>query len=79
MNNCYNYHVKSALTFESVRKSHYLDWSNYPNPFKVYKNVEKFPLLPFEGHTQETIDVLFRICGEGGEDNLSFQEISKEL
>ncbi len=76
MGNCFNYHVKTAHTFESVRKPHYLDWSNYPNPFKVYKGVKKFPLLPFDGHTQETLDVLYRICGEGAEDTLSPQEIS---
>jgi SagB-type dehydrogenase family enzyme len=74
--NCYNYHIKTAHTFESVRRPYYLDWSNYPSPFKVYKGVKKFSLLPFKGSLQETLDVLYRLCSEGAEDNLSLQELS---
>ncbi|TCK05270.1 SagB/ThcOx family dehydrogenase [Phorcysia thermohydrogeniphila] len=74
--NCYNYHIKTAHTFESVRRPHYLDWSNYPSPFKVYKGIKKFSLLPFKGPLQETLDVLYRLCGSGAEDVLSFGELS---
>ncbi|RUM43941.1 MAG: hypothetical protein DSY35_02765 [Desulfurobacterium sp.] len=76
MNNSFNYHIKTAHTFESVRRPHYLDWSNYPSPFKFYKGVERFSLLPFKGSIGETLDVLYGLCGEGAEDNLSLQELS---
>ncbi len=76
MNNCFNYHIKTAHTFESVRKPYYLDWNNYPNPFKFYRDTKTFKLPQPCGETKETLDTLFQMCSGWGEDNLSLQEIS---
>ena len=76
MSTCFNYHVKTAHTYDSVRRPHFLDWSNYPNPFKLYPDVERFRLLPFKGFTGETIDVLYRLCGEAVVEEIDFQELS---
>ncbi len=76
MENCFEYHRATSHTFESVRRPHYLDWSNYPSPYKFYPGVRKFKLLPFSGLTQETLDTLYRLCGEGVTENLSLQELS---
>ncbi len=76
MENCLEYHGATAHTFESVRRPHYLDWSNYPSPYKFYRGVRRFKLLPFNALTQETLDTLYRLCGEGATENLSLQELS---
>ncbi len=76
MSNCFNYHIKTAHTFESVRKPYFLDWNNYPNPFKIYKGVKTFQLPEPSGETKETLDTLFQLCSGWGEDNLSLQELS---
>lgn len=76
MSTCFNYHVKTAHTLESLRKPHFLDWSNYPSPFKVYPEVRKFKLLPFKGFTGETVDTLYRLCSEAAAEEIDFQELS---
>ncbi|SMO36892.1 SagB-type dehydrogenase domain-containing protein [Balnearium lithotrophicum] len=76
MKDCYEYHIKTSHTYESVRRPHFLDWSNYPSPFKFYEGVRRFRLLPFIAVTQETIDTLYRICLQGAVESLSLQEIS---
>ncbi len=76
MSYCFNYHLKTAHTYQSVRRPHFLDWSNYPTPFKLYSGVKKFKLLPVRGSPAETVDVLYRLCGEAAVENLDFQEIS---
>ncbi|RUM88826.1 MAG: hypothetical protein DSZ25_01625 [Thermovibrio sp.] len=76
MKDCYEYHLLTAHTFESVRKPHYLDWSNYPSPYKFYDGAPRFKLPPFKAFTQETIDTLYRLCLDGAVEELSLQEIS---
>jgi len=76
MENCFEYHRATAHTFKSVRRPHYLDWSNYPSPYKFYRGVRRFKLLPFKAFTQETVDTLYRLCSEGAPENLDLQELS---
>ncbi|WP_457679815.1 SagB/ThcOx family dehydrogenase [Thermovibrio sp.] len=76
MESCFDYHAKTAHTYESVRRPHFLDWSNYPSPFKFYEGVKKFKLLPFKPSTGETLDALYGLCSFGAPDSLDFQEIS---
>ena len=76
MESCLDYHLKTAHTYESVRRPHYLDWSNYPSPFKFYRGVKTFPLPPFKFRGQETLDTLYRLCSDYGSDSLTLQEVA---
>jgi len=76
MSTCFNYHVKTAHTYQSVRRPHYLDWSNYPNPYKFYPTARRFKLPPFKAFTGETIDTLYRSCADGVADALDLQEVA---
>src|SRR5262245_1237857 len=39
------YHNETRHSWESIRKDlHYLDWSNFPLPFKIYRDRPKIPL-----------------------------------
>jgi hypothetical protein len=39
------YHKRTKHSVESVHRSaHYLDWKNWPSPFKEYPGVEPLPL-----------------------------------
>src|SRR6516225_3081397 len=41
----WKYHNETKHSWESVRTDHhYLDWSNLPSPFKVYKDLPSFEL-----------------------------------
>jgi len=76
MSTCFNYHVKTAHTFESVRRPHYLDWGNYPSPYKLYPEAKSFKLPPFKAFTGETVDVLYRLCSPGATEDLELQEVA---
>jgi len=73
---CLNYHRATAHTYESVRRPHFLDWGNYPSPYKFYEGVKTFKLPPFKAATMETVDTLYRICADYGGDRLSLQEVA---
>jgi SagB-type dehydrogenase family enzyme len=49
----WEYHNATKHSFASVRAGgHYLDWNNYPHPFKIYPQLEAIPLpreLPQSG------------------------------
>ncbi len=76
MKNCYDYHVKTAHTYYSVRRPHFLDWSNYPSPFKVYDGAETFklPLPEFKG--ESTLNTLYRLCEPAYSGELGVYELS---
>jgi len=76
MSTCFNYHVKTAHTYQSVRRPHYLDWSNYPSPYKFYPDARRFKLPPFKAFTGETLDTLYRICADRVADTLDLQDIA---
>ncbi len=39
------YHDATKHSYESIRSDrHYLDWSNHPQPFKIYSDLEPIPL-----------------------------------
>jgi SagB-type dehydrogenase family enzyme len=41
----WTYHDLTKHSYESIRSDrHFLDWPNFPNPFKVYEGVESVPL-----------------------------------
>ena len=41
----WEYHNNTKHSMQSVRNSsHYLDWSNHPRPYKLYKDLEGIPL-----------------------------------
>ena len=41
----WNYHKATKHSYQSVRSNaHYLDWANYPLPFKIYSELEPIPL-----------------------------------
>src|SRR5258706_5738840 len=41
----WHYHNATKHSYESVRRNaHYLDWANYPFPFKLYPELKPIPL-----------------------------------
>ncbi len=41
----WNYHNTTKHSYQSVRtNAHYLDWANYPFPFKIYADLDPIPL-----------------------------------
>ncbi len=76
MKDCYDYHAKTAHTYYSVRRPHFLDWSNYPSPFKVYSDVEFFSLPPVEIKSTDTLSTLYGLCEVGPLKKLGIYEVS---
>ncbi|MCZ6750681.1 MAG: hypothetical protein O7E51_02500, partial [Acidobacteria bacterium] len=41
----WGYHNTTKHSYQSVRtNAHYLDWNNYPYPFKIYSDLDPIPL-----------------------------------
>jgi len=59
----WSYHETTKHSYSSVRSSaHYLDWSNQPLPFKIYRTLPAMSLLPYQtGHPTSGIAALAAI------------------
>ncbi|SNR65074.1 SagB/ThcOx family dehydrogenase [Desulfurobacterium atlanticum] len=73
MNRCLKYHLDTVHTYESIRKPHFINWNDYPSPFKVY-NTTSFKLPPFP--TENSLPFLKAFFN--GEESLSSQFLSFE-
>jgi hypothetical protein len=56
------------------RDSHFLDWSNQPQPFKIYRNIKSFP-LPSDPNilaaaTQPVLDIIGIPPTDAGDQNI---------
>src|SRR5450755_2790302 len=52
----WNYHNATKHSYQTVRSNaHYLDWANYPLPFKIYNELKPIPLPREWPQTEGTV------------------------
>src|SRR4029079_19095891 len=61
-----NYHEMTKHSeFSVMNSNYYLDWSNRPNPFKVYKELSSFPLpIDFPHPTLNAITAISNLSSD---------------